>query len=492
MNVLHLHLLLLLHFSFSSPRTSSAAAAFASSHRRTDPGRAAAARAPPPNMSPSTTRDGGDDDDAGPHYDRHSNRDRGDRDDGDGDHGGGGGGRDVVRWAIVGLGDVCAVKSGPAFYKCRGSTLSAVMRRTPGAARDWIETHRDLMPRDVAANVRAFDSVERMMEEVEVDAVYVASPPGAHLANVREIAAGCDRNRRANGRNRLRAVYVEKPCGRCAWETRVMADELRARDVAFYPAYVSRAHERTGTVRRLLGEGRKVCGERVTSVTYVQRGSGPARGLDAAVPWRLDAARSGGGLIMDMGCHVLDRLDYLLGPLEGVKSVAARKGSGPSYPSVEDYASMSATIGECDWCAVPSAGAAVECVWDFSPAGEGEEDVDELVIAGPGGSLRMAAMGAGLPIRVLDADGRPVETIEFDAPAHAAQPLIQSVVDELLGDGDGAAEGDRRSVRSPARVDNAVRTSEVLDAILGSYYAGRHDEFWTRPETWTGLKSPSS
>ena len=202
---------------------------------------------------------------------------------------------------------------------------------------------------------------------------------------------------------------------------------------------------------------------------------------------------------MDMGCHVLDRMDYLFGPLENVKSTVICKGAtstststpaGSSYPLVEDYVSMSATVRACDWSAVASTGAAVECIWDFSPFAE--ENVDELVVSGPGGSVRMAAMGAGMPMRVSDADGRLVETIEFDAPEHAAQPLIQSVVNELLGDGGRGDENQNRDlVWSPAREDNAIRTSEVLDSILGSYYGGRHDEFWMRPGTWPGLKPTS-
>ena len=32
------------------------------------------------------------------------------------------------------------------------------------------------------------------------------------------------------------------------------------------------------------------------------------------LPWRLIAKQSGGGLIMDKGCHVIDRIDYLFGP----------------------------------------------------------------------------------------------------------------------------------------------------------------------------------
>jgi hypothetical protein len=37
--------------------------------------------------------------------------------------------RDVIRWGIIGCGDVCEVKSGPAFQKATGSSLVAVMRR---------------------------------------------------------------------------------------------------------------------------------------------------------------------------------------------------------------------------------------------------------------------------------------------------------------------------------------------------------------------------
>eukprot|EP00957_Ditylum_brightwellii_P035998 2727161-Ditylum_brightwellii.AAC.1 len=55
---------------------------------------------------------------------------------------------------------------------------------------------------------------------------------------------------------------------------------------------------------------------------------GGARGMDDdndAVPWRLDARKSGGGLIMDVGCHVIDRIDYLFGPLKDVKGGAKRR-----------------------------------------------------------------------------------------------------------------------------------------------------------------------
>jgi hypothetical protein len=54
-----------------------------------------------------------------------------------------------------------------------------------------------------------------------------------------------------------------------------------------------------------------------------------------------------------------------------------------------------------------------------------------------------------------------------------AQPLIQTVVDELLGKG-----------KCPSTGLTAARTSKVMDACLNTFYNGREDAFWARPKTW--------
>jgi len=107
-------------------------------------------------------------------------------------------------------------------------------------------------------------------------------------------------------------------------------------------------------------------------------------------------------------------------------------------------------------------------------------------------------MGAGQPIDVLDINGELIRTIEFHAPKHAALPLIQSIVNELrgldkAGDDDSSSSAKNCLVQSLARTDNAIRTSGVLDSILGTYYGGRHDEFWSRhPDTWPSLMMKKS
>jgi hypothetical protein len=77
-----------------------------------------------------------------------------------------------------------------------------------------------------------------------------------HLDNVRQILSALDsatNNISEEGKEqRLKAIYVEKPCGRSAWETRTMIDELQYCNIQFFPAYVSRAHERTQALIQLL------------------------------------------------------------------------------------------------------------------------------------------------------------------------------------------------------------------------------------------------
>src|SRR3954468_2648176 len=88
--------------------------------------------------------------------------------------------RDTIRWGIIGCGDVTEVKSGPGFQKARGSQLVAVMRRNGVLAADYAKRHG--VP-------RWYDDARALINDPEVDAVYVASPPGVHLEHGLLVAA---------------------------------------------------------------------------------------------------------------------------------------------------------------------------------------------------------------------------------------------------------------------------------------------------------------
>ncbi len=78
--------------------------------------------------------------------------------------------------------------------------------------------------------------------------------------------------------------------------------------------------------------------------------------------------------------------------------------------------------------------------------------LDQTVIVGSAGSISYATFDA-TPITVTTAEGS--REIAIDNPAHVHQPLIQSIVDELRGEG-----------RCPSTGISAARTAKVMDDLL--------------------------
>src|SRR3954462_2092990 len=124
-----------------------------------------------------------------------------------------------IRWGIIGCGDVTEKKSGPAFAKASGSALVAVMRRSADLAADYAKRHG--VPRWYA-------DAQQLIDDPEVDAVYVATPPGSHAEYaIRVAAAG-------------KPVYVEKPMARTHVECLQMVEACRtARGGAGVPLFVA-------------------------------------------------------------------------------------------------------------------------------------------------------------------------------------------------------------------------------------------------------------
>jgi 1,5-anhydro-D-fructose reductase (1,5-anhydro-D-mannitol-forming) len=410
----------------------------------------------------------------------------------------------VVRWGIIGLGDVVKHQTAPAFLQAEDSDLVAVCgSRTPGKAASWAAENG-------GPNCRGYNHLEDFLADDRIDAYYIATPPGQHVYMAMKVA-----NTIVKADNAGAAVYIEKPVGRSYEETATISASLQARGIPLYTAYTSRAYPRTVAVKDLLESGR--IGQ-VVNITYrlsgldastLNTGTGRVQdgGLDKekepsksrTLPWRLQADVSGGGLFVDVGCHLLDRLDFIAGPLLNVRGQALNRQS-PGQ-DVEDYVWLQARIGsqssdsdsendEPNFCA----GADVDCIFDFTftpPDSSDNNDqqlTDELVFQGTKGSLQMKGMSPDAPVRVLYEDGSLVEELVFESTSLAAGsgslPLIQTITNELLGKGQG---GDERDGQCQSKSFNAMRTSAVMDTVLKEYYGGRGDDFFHRPESWPGI-----
>ncbi|MBR1485068.1 MAG: Gfo/Idh/MocA family oxidoreductase, partial [Prevotella sp.] len=77
----------------------------------------------------------------------------------------------ILKWGFIGCGEVCEKKSGPAFGMVEGSSVVAVMSRSKEKAKDYARRH---------GVKRWYDDAQELIDDPEVNAVYVATPPSSH------------------------------------------------------------------------------------------------------------------------------------------------------------------------------------------------------------------------------------------------------------------------------------------------------------------------
>ena len=319
-----------------------------------------------------------------------------------------------VRWGIIGVGDVTEKKSGPGFQNAERSELIAVMRRSTDKAADYARRHG--VP-------RWYDDADKLINDPEVDAVYIATPPDSHHDYTLKVAAAG------------KPVYVEKPMARSAAECESMISACRDAGVPLFTAYYRRAMPRFVKIKEMLNAG--ALGDIRAVVVRLQLTESAADVGD--LPWRVRPEVSGGGYFVDMGSHTLDFLDWMLGPITDVTGAAVNQAG--NYPA-EDLVAGTFTF---------ESGVHGVGLWCFSA----QEAADKVEIIGSAGSLHFASFD-GSPLKLVTAEGE--KTIEAPYPETVQQPLIQTVVDELTGHG-----------TCPSTGESALRTAKVVDALLESY-----------------------
>lgn len=296
-----------------------------------------------------------------------------------------------VRWGIIGCGDVTEVKSGPAFQKITDSELIAVMRRTGELARDYAKRHS--VP-------KWYDEADALINDSEVNAIYIATPPGSHKEyTIKAAQAG-------------KPVYVEKPMARSFTEAQEMIAACNAAGVPLYVAYYRRALSPFLKVKELLDSN--VIGDiKFVSTTQYQQSSSDERNPQN-LPWRVQPELAGGGLFFDLGSHTLDLLDFLLGPIEAVHGFASNQGGLYQAEDIVSgtYLFQSGVHGVGNWC--------------FTAF----ENVDVNEIVGSKGKITFSTFGHE-PVVLTTADG--TKEWSFQPPQHVHQPLLETVVAELTG-----------------------------------------------------------
>ena len=321
----------------------------------------------------------------------------------------------TVRWGIIGCGDVCEVKSGPAFYKCKNSYLVAVMRRNTEKAADFAKRHHVLC---------YYTNVDHIINDPNIDIVYIATPPQSHAElTIKALQAG-------------KAVYVEKPMGINYNECLQMNQAAKDYNQKLWVAYYRRSLPYFLKIKELL-ETNQIGKVQVVKNSFFREPL-PCDINEGWDTWRTNKQIAGGGYFYDMASHTIDILMFLLGNITKANGITNNLGG---LYEVEDTVSASflfesGAIGSSVWCYVSSK----------------EAVKDEIEIIGETGSIRFSTFD----FTDIELDTRyKTEKFSFSRPAHIQQHMIQSIVDEMLGFG-----------KCPSTGETGAQTNRVIDQIF--------------------------
>jgi len=323
---------------------------------------------------------------------------------------------DEVNWGIIGCGNVTEKKSGPAFNKIKGSKLVAVMRRNAAQAEDYTRRH---------GVSKFYTDATLLINDPKVNAVYIATPPDSHAAYAIEaMKAG-------------KAVYVEKPMARTIAECEEMIRISEETGQSLFVAYYRRRLPCFLKIKELIDN--KVIGDVKCIHVKLHNPLRPEEIDPQQTPgWRVFPEISGGGHFHDLAAHQFDYLEYLLGPIKEAKGISLNQAG--KYPADDIVTSTflfeSGAVGTGSWCfSVPE-----------------NLKADTTVIIGSEGKITFSFF-EHQNVYVEKSDGSQ-QHFTIPHPENIQQPLIQAIVDELLGKG-----------MSPSTGKTGIRSTMIMEWI---------------------------
>lgn len=305
-----------------------------------------------------------------------------------------------INWGIIGCGDVTELKSGPAFNKVPHSRLVAVMRRDAAKAKDYAERHG--VP-------RWYNDASQLINDPEVNAVYIATPPSSHEAYaIAALQAG-------------KPVYVEKPMSLNYQSALNMATAAADCNGLLTVAHYRRQWPLFIKLKQLLHEN--VIGEvRLVRLEFYAPPLSSGQLKIEKNAWRVDPAIPGGGLFHDLAPHQLDLMLYFFG--------AAKQVSGIATNQAAIYGADDLVTGNILF----TNGIVFSGTWCFSAAAQR----DHCEIVGSEGSISFSFFN-GNYIQVNNRG--ETSSYQFEQLQHVQQPMIEQVVQYFGGEAPNPCTG---------------------------------------------------
>jgi predicted dehydrogenase len=318
-----------------------------------------------------------------------------------------------INWGIIGCGNVTELKSGPAFNKIPGSNLIAVMRRDAVKAADYALRH----------NVgKWYDDAEKLMNNPEINAIYIATPPSSHLSYAIDALK--------KGLN----VYVEKPVTRNAAEAQQLAEAVEQNNARLTVAHYRRAVPMFLFIKELLDK--ETIGDIRTVQIKMWQSSNPQLVANVVNNWRVQPELSGGGYFHDLAPHQLDLMLYYFGEPEYYHGYSLNQsGVTPADDHTGGFILFKNNI-------------AVNGSWCFNVAES--EAIDQCEIIGTKGRIIFPFFGK----TVYWKNENEEQTQTFIHPQHIQQPMIEKIVKYFNNEGP-----------NPCPIEEAVIVMKMIDAF---------------------------
>ncbi|NBC82869.1 MAG: Gfo/Idh/MocA family oxidoreductase [Bacteroidetes bacterium] len=320
-----------------------------------------------------------------------------------------------IHWGIIGCGDVCEIKSGPAFQKVTDSKLVAVMRRDGEKAKDFAQRHG--VP-------KYYDNAQNLMADPEVNAIYIATPPVYHEEYaIMAMKAG-------------KPVYIEKPVAINAASCERMLKYSNEHNIPAVCAHYRRRLPLFLKVKELIQEG-QIGDIQLINLTLLQS---PKHNVVANTEenWRINLSVSGGGLFHDLAPHQLDIMYWLFGKPKNIHAKSLNQGR--QYDAA-DLVGMDALFDDDIY---------FQGIWSFHVPNTTVQD--ECRIIGDKGLVSFPFFGSP-ELQLINEKGS--EEFKFENPTHIQLPFIQQVVRYFKGE-----------ISNPCSLEEGFVTMGMMDSTL--------------------------
>ena len=295
-----------------------------------------------------------------------------------------------LQWGLTGCGDIAKKRVAPALRDSRHSELVAVNRAQSQLAESFA--------REFGAG-RWYDEWRDLIGDREIDAVYVATP--VHLHCPQTIAAA----------EAGKQVLCEKPMALNVQECERMISACRANGVKLGIAYYRHFYPVIARIKQVISAGE--IGTPVLAQINAFEWFDAKE--DEPRSWLLRKDIAGGGPMFDFGCHRIEVLANLFGPITDVQALTSKVIFDRE---VEDtaVAAFRFKSGMCGSLAVTHGA---------------QESRDTLDLFGSAGSIHIPGLTEG-KMRIVTAGGERTEAHPPAANIH--QPLIDDFVDAVIND----------------------------------------------------------